>query len=213
MALTRKMLEAMSIDEKAIEQIIEAHSESVNALKAERDGFKETASKYEKVQKELDELKTAAENGDKDPYKEKYEALKAEFDGYKSNIEAKEARTAKEKAYRNLLETAKVDGKYHDILVKAAREDIDGIEIDKDGNIKNADKLTEKIKTDCSGFIVSETETGANTPNPPSNNGGKMTRAEIYAKDENGRYKLDAAERQKAIAENPEAFGYSKGGT
>lgn len=169
MALTRKMLEAMSIDEKAIEQIIEAHSESVNALKAERDGFKETASKYEKVQKELDELKTAAENGDKDPYKEKYEALKAEFDTYKSNIEAKEARSAKEKAYRNLLETAKVDGKYHDILVKAAREDIDGIEIDKDGNIKNADKLTEKIKTDCSGFIVSETETGANTPNPPAN--------------------------------------------
>lgn len=213
MALTRKMLEAMSIDEKAIEQIIEAHSESVNALKAERDGYKEVASKYEKAQKELDELKTAAEKGDKDPYKEKYEALKSEFDGYKNDVEAKETRSAKEKAYRSLLKSVNVDEKYRDRAVKAASEDISSIELDKDGNIKNVDKLTEKIKAEWSDCIVSVSETGANTPNPPANSGGKMTRAEIYAKDDNGRYKYDAVERQKLIAANPEAFGINKGGT
>lgn len=169
MALTRKMLEAMSIDEKAIEQIIEAHSESVNALKAERDGFKETASKYEKVQKELDELKAAAENGDKDPYKEKYEALKAEFDTYKGDIEAKEARSAKEKAYRSLLKSASVDKNFHDRAMEAASDDINSIEFDKDGNVKNADKLTDKIKAKWSDCIINVTETGANTPNPPAN--------------------------------------------
>lgn len=195
------MLEAMSIDEKAIEQIIEAHSESVNALKAERDGFKETASKYEKAQKELDELKAAAEKGGKDPYKEKYEELKAEFDTYKGDVEAKETRSAKEKAYRSLLKSASVDEKYHDRALKAASDDIDGIEFDKDGNVKNADKLIDKIKTEWSDCIINVSETGANTPNPPTNSGGKMTRAEIYAKDDNGKYKHDTAERQKALAE------------
>lgn len=201
MALTRKMLKAMGIEDEKAEQIIEAHSESVNALKAERDDFKENASKYEKAQKELDELKAAAEKGERDPYKEKYEELKAEFDTYKGDVEAKETRSAKEKAYRSLLKLANVGEKYHDRAMKAASDDINSIELDKDGNAKNADKLTEKIKTEWSDCIINVSETGANTPNPPANSGSKMTRAEIYAKGDNGKYKLDTAERQKALAE------------
>lgn len=210
MALTRKMLEAMGVDEKAIEQIIEAHSETVNALKAERDGYKGNAAKYEAVQKELDELKQAAEKGEKDPYKVKYEAIKEEFESYKNDVSAKETKSAKESAYRSLLKTAGISEKRIEAVLKVS--DMDGVELDKDGKIKNSDKLTEQIKADWSDFIVNETETGAKTPNPPANNGGKMTRAEIYAKYENGRYKLDAETRQKAIAENPEAFGINKGG-
>ena len=201
MALTRKMLKAMGIEDEKAEQIIEAHSESVNALKAERDEFKENASKYEKVQKELDELKANAEKNSKDPYKEKYEELKAEFDSYKGDVEAKETRSAKEKAYRSLLKSASVDEKFHDRAMEAASDDINSIEFDKDGNVKNADKLTEKIKTKWSDCIINVTETGANTPNPPANSGSKMTKADIYAKDDNGKYKLDTTTRQNALAE------------
>ena len=39
MALTRKMLKAMGIEEDKIEQIIEAHSETVDSLKADRDSY------------------------------------------------------------------------------------------------------------------------------------------------------------------------------
>ena len=210
MALTRKMLEAMGVDEKAIEQIIEAHSETVNALKAERDGYKGNAAKYEAVQKELDELKQAAEKGEKDPYKVKYEALKEEFESYKNDVSAKETKSAKESAYRALLKTAGISEKRIEAVLKVS--DMDGVELDKEGKVKNADKLTDQIKADWSDFIVKETETGAQTPNPPANNGGKMTRAEIYAKDEKGRYKHEDAERKRLIAENPEAFGINKGG-
>lgn len=210
MALTRKMLEAMGVDEKAIEQIIEAHSETVNALKAERDGYKGNAAKYESVQKELDELKAAAEKGGKDPYKVKYEALKEEFESYKNDVSAKETKSAKENAYRALLKSAGISEKRIDTVLKVS--DMDGVELDKEGKIKNSDKLTEQIKADWSDFIVKETETGAQTPNPPANNGGKMTRAEIYAKDEKGRYKYEDAERKRLIAENPDAFGINKGG-
>ena len=52
MAMTRKFLKAMGIEEEKIEQIIEAHTETVNALKEERDKFKGDAEKLPTVQKE-----------------------------------------------------------------------------------------------------------------------------------------------------------------
>lgn len=39
-ALTRKMLKAMGIEDEKVEQIIEEHVESVDGLKAERDRYK-----------------------------------------------------------------------------------------------------------------------------------------------------------------------------
>ena len=57
MALTRKYLKALGIEDEKIEQIIEAHTETVDGLKNERDGFKASADKLAEVQKELDGLK------------------------------------------------------------------------------------------------------------------------------------------------------------
>ena len=61
MALTRKLLEGMGIEDKQIETIIEAHSETVTALKAERDKAKETAAKVPDLQRQLEEAKKATE--------------------------------------------------------------------------------------------------------------------------------------------------------
>ena len=46
---------------------------------------------------------------------------------------------------------------------------------------------------------------GANPATPPTNSGGaKLTRADIYKKDDKGRYVMSTADRQKALAANPE---------
>ena len=63
MSLTRKMLKAMGIEEEKIDQIIEAHSETVDSLKADRDSYKEDAEKLKDVQKELDGLKAKGDDG------------------------------------------------------------------------------------------------------------------------------------------------------
>lgn len=145
-----------------------------------------------------------------------YKDLKERYDTLANSVSAEKERAAKEKAYRALLKSANIEEKHHDQLVRASAEDINNIEFDENGNVKNSNELTGKIKTNWSSFVRSETETGAQTPNPPANNGGKMTRAEIYAKDEKGRYKYEDAERKRLIAENPEAFpnafGINKGG-
>lgn len=200
MALTRKMLKAMGIEEEKIDQIIEAHSETVDALKSERDEMKDKVSKYADIQKKLDEANEKLSKAGDDTYKAKYDALKAEFDSYKTDITAKETKAAKTAAYTELLKKAGVSEQSINAIIKVSN--LDDIEIGDDGKVKNAAKVTESIKTEWSGFIGNNTEKGIKTPNPPANNGGKaaMTKSEIMAI-------KDTAERRAKIAENPELFG------
>lgn len=199
MSLTRKMLKAMGIEEEKIDQIIEAHSETVDSLKADRDSYKEDAEKLKDVQKELDDLKAKGDDG----WKEKHDRLKVEFDQYKNDVQAKETKAAKEAAYRAILKDANLSEKGIEKAIKYA--DWDKIELGEDGKLKGANDHIKAVREEWAEYVTTTTTTGAKTSTPPANTGGaKLTKAEIYAKDEHGRYKLSTAERQKALAENPE---------
>ena len=198
MAFTRKMLKAMGIEEEKIDQIIDAHSETVDALKADRDVYKEDASKLAAVQKELDALKAKGDDG----YKAKYEAEKAAHDALKADIAAKETKKAKTDAYRELLKGANIDEKRIATILRAEAPTIDKIELDADGKIKNAEQYTESIKSDWADFIVTQSAKGTSTATPPANGGTATTKT----KEDILKIK-DAGERQKAIAENPTLFG------
>ena len=192
------MLKAMNIEEEKIDQIIDAHSETVDALKADRDAYKEDAAKLAAVQKELDELKAKGDDG----YKAKYEAEKAAHDALKADIAAKETKQAKTEAYRELLKGANIDEKRIATILRAEAPTIDKIELDADGKIKNAEQYTQSIKSDWADFIVTQSAKGTNTATPPANGGAASTKT----KEDILKIK-DAGERQKAIAENPTLFG------
>ena len=198
MAFTRKMLKAMGIEDEKIDQIIDAHSETVDALKADRDAYKEDAAKLAAVQKELDALKAKGDDG----YKAKYEAEKAAHDALKADIAAKETKKAKTDAYRELLKGANIDEKRIATILRAEAPTIDKIELDADGKIKNAEQYTESIKSDWADFIVTQSAKGTNTATPPAHGGAATTKT----KEDILKIK-DAGERQKAIAENPTLFG------
>jgi hypothetical protein len=52
--------------------------------------------------------------------------------------------------------------------------------------------------------VTTTTTTGAKTSTPPANSGSaKLTKEDIYKKDDKGRYIMSTSERQKALAENP----------
>lgn len=198
MALTRKMLKAMGIEDEKIDQIIEAHTETVDALKEERDRYKGDADKLEDVQKKLDEANKTIESGNKDSYKVKYEAIKEEFDSYKADITAKESKSAKESAYKALLKEAGVSEKRLEAVLKVS--DVNSIELDKDGKVKDADQLKASIKTEWADFIVTEGKQGAGTATPPSGGtGGAMTKEQIVAI-------KDPVERRAAISQNMNLF-------
>ena len=199
MGFTRKFLSAMGIEADKVDEIINAHIEVVDGLKEERDNFKKDAEKLADVQKQLDKAnEKIAKNGDGETVaKEDYDKLKKEYDDYKADITAKNTRTEKENAFRELLKSVGVSEKRFNAIIKIS--DIDGLELDKDGKIKDAEKHTETIKSEWADFIETTTTKGAKTANPPANNGkGVKTKEEIY-KMENGRYVFSASERQAEL--------------
>lgn len=196
MSLTRKMLKAMGIEEEKIDQIIEAHSETVDSLKADRDSYKEDAEKLKDVQKELDDLKAKGDDG----WKEKHDRLKVEFDQYKNDVQEKATKAAKEAAYRAILKDANLSEKGIEKAVKYA--DWDKIELGEDGKLKGANDHIKAVREEWAEYVTTTTTTGAKTSTPPANNGGKTgkTKEEIMAI-------RDPAVRQAEIAKNPEVFG------
>lgn len=205
MALTRKMLSAMGIDDEKQDEIINAHIEVVNALKEERDNYQAEAKKSENLQKQIDDLQKNMDNGENSPYKVKYDAkveelndLKQQFEDYKADVSAKETEAKKSSAYKELLKEAGVSEKRLNSIVRVT--DLSKVELDDEGKIKDPEELTDNIKNEWADFIVTETKHGANVSNPPANTGGsKKSKEEIFAI-------KDTAERQKAMMENKELF-------
>ena len=197
MALTRKLLKGMGLTDEQVDTIIEAHTDTVDGLKADVSKYKTDAEKLSGVQKELDDLKAKGDDG----WKEKHDKLKDEFDKYKGDIEAKETKANKEKAVRAFYESKGITGKNLEIAMRGSRAEIDGIELDG-GKIKDASTLDALVKGDFSGLVATTTKKGADTATPPANSGtgtGK-TREEILAI-------KDGSVRRAEMAKNPHLFG------
>lgn len=208
MALTRKFLKGLEIEDEKIDLIIEQHVGTMDSVKSERDELKEQVSKLSKVQEELDEVtkerdslkKSSDENAS---YKEKYENERTAFSEYKKEVDDERVKNKKATAYRALLKKAGVrddkEGNRYSQITKLAK--FDEIELDENGSIKDEAKVLEGIKKDWSGFIGKKSEEGANIETPPDNPGGNtMTIEQIDAIE-------DTAARQKAMMENLNLYG------
>ena len=181
--LTRKMLSAMGIEAEKVDEIINAHIETVNGLKEEIDKYKADAGRLQSVESELETLK---KSGEKSPYKVKYEALVEErdalqkqFDDYKNSVAEKETLRKKKSAYRDLLKETGISEKRIDAVLRVS--DFESLELGDDGKFTNAEKLAEDIRAEWGEFIATEKEEGAKVPNPPSGSSKQapLTREEI----------------------------------
>ena len=161
MALTRKLLRSMGIEDDKIDQIIEAHGETVSALKDERDQYREAAEALPDVQKELDELKAKPDDG----YKERYEKEHADFEAYKEKVSKADSEREKKALYRKLLQEAGVDPKRLDAVMRVA--DLSEVAVE-DGKIKDAEALSEAVKSEWSDFIVQTGARPAPVDDPPA---------------------------------------------
>ena len=171
MALTRKFLKAMGIEDEKAEEIISAHVETVNGLKGERDDLQEQleAAKQAQKPKAKQTEPKPGEQGE-NPYKEQLEAEKKAFEDYKAQVEAEKAEEQRRGLYRELLAEAGVDQKRIDSVLKVS--DLSKVTV-KDGAIEGAEDLVNGIKSDWADFIpVTETK-GARVAKPPAGGGGK----------------------------------------
>lgn len=199
MALTRKSLQAMDIPAEKIDEIINAHTETVEAIKTERDDarkeiatLKEGMTDVETLKKNLEKANAELEKIKSADWEKKYSDLKTEYSTYKSDTEAKALRAKKESAYRKLLADAGVSQKRVDSVMKVSGTKIDAIDFDDDGNIKDADKEVASVKEEWADFIATTHEQGASVATPPANKGGDISKpsraAQLVAQYRNEHY-------------------------
>ena len=191
MALTRKFLSALGVEDAQADEIIEAHTSTVKGIKSELEAYKadaeklvETEATLEKVQKELNKYKESEKNKPEDEYKTKYDELKKDFDDYKDSIKNKEIKAKKTNVYKELLKEAKISEKRFDAIVKLSDEDIEKIEFDENGKVKDKDNIIKSISDNWSEYVQNTETQGASTATPPANNGGdgkKISRARQIA--------------------------------
>ena len=192
MALTRKFLKALGLTDEQVESIVDAHAETVDALKVERDTAKAEAEKSADLQKRLNEAeKKLNEMPDA-------KRIQDAFDAYKAEVETDKLNRAKGSALDGILTEIGIKRDSFRNAVKKAY-DLTKLELDKDGAIKGKEGVIDAIKNEYSDFIGEVSKEGLSGGNPPSGNSAGMSKDKIMQI-------KDATARQKAIAENIELF-------
>lgn len=193
MGLTRKLLKGMGLTDEQVDTIIEAHTDTVDGLKADVTRYKADAEKLPGVQKQLDDLKAAGDGG----YKEKYEKEHSAFEAFKTDITAKESKAAKERAVRAYFESKNITGANLDLAMRGCGEEMSALELDgeKIKDTKSLDALVDGTYKSLVSKPAVRLDMGARL-----NEGGKpMTKDEIMKI-------TDRTERRAAIAANMDLF-------
>ena len=193
MGFSRSFLKATGLTDEQITAVMEEHVSVTDSLKGERDKYKEQAEKAADLQKQLEELQSGED------FKQKYEDEKKAFEDFKKQT-AQDAEAAKVRAaFRKLLADEKIGEKRFDSIIKVT--DFTGMKLDKDGTLANEAQIRKSINDEWGEFKTTVTEKGAVVEKPPQVGKSMKTKAEIFAI-------KDTSERQKAIAENHELFGF-----
>lgn len=193
MALTREFLTALGIEKEKHQAIIDAHTETTEALKADRDRYKADAEKLPKALEDLKKAQDAAKDrGD-------YDKLKEEYENFKADVAAKETRAKKETVLRDIAKDA---GLSDAGIAKALKyHDYDKLELDEKGAAKEKAAILKGLKEEWPEYIQTTETKGADTATPPTAGGtARKTAEEILAIE-------DDAERQREIAKNLDLFG------
>lgn len=169
MALTRNFLKSMGLTDEQVNAIIENHTDTVEGLKAERDGYKATAEKQTQNEAEItrltNELAEARKNSG-DAAK-----VQADFDAYKQQI-ADEKAAAQTDA--DILDIVKEAGIQRESFQKVVAKDFDRSKIQRgeDGTITNRQELVDDTRTRYVDFTATQQQQPLPQNNPPSGGGG-----------------------------------------
>lgn len=170
-----------SNDDKA-KAILDALHKETDELKDQLDAEKTARTQAEKERDEANGGKQAAEKALTD---------------YKAQQTQKDTHAAKEAKFRELLKSAGVLDKYVDRVVRLSGEDIDKLELDEKGEVKDAKKHTDSLKADWGDFVATTTTTGAKVDTPPTSYAG--TSPEDFKK-------MSLDDRIKLKNSNPELY-------
>ena len=178
MSITRAMLKGYNLDENVQTAILDAHLETVNALKSEIDKYKGDAANLPEVQKQLDDANAKLKAADSDGYKAKYEAEKAAHDKLKEDTATAKTRAAKESALREALKAAGYSESGIKKIVKYGGF-IDSVKLDDDGKFTNSEEVMKSAADEWSEYKGTTKTESAQPANPPTSGNEKKLDADV----------------------------------
>lgn len=157
MALTRRLLKELLADredrDELIDNIIEAHIETVAPLKAQISKLEEQAAEAKRLTAELERLET--ETPGDSVYKSEYEKLRSEFEAAKAEGDKRAAYEEKKQAFRALLLQERIPSGVAALAMRD-RDTIEGLEV-SGGKVRNHEAVSQEIRRVYGGFIPKQT--------------------------------------------------------
>lgn len=186
-----------SIPADQIPKLASAISSAVGRAFVDKKRYGDKLDEIETLKTEKQTAEDALATAQK--WEERYNKEHESYEKYRADTDAKARLDAVKGAYKKLLTAENIDPRRHDAIMRATA--FDSMKLDKDGALENADELKKSIESEWADFRVTMQEKGAEVETPPAKSTAKRTKEEIMAI-------KDTAERQKAIAENHELFGF-----
>ena len=200
MSLTRKMLKALGLEEDKIEQVIDAHTETVDALKGQLAALQEDAQSLAVVTSERDALKakiTDLETKAPDAAK-----VQADYDAFKAQVAAEKETAQKAALFQRALNAAGVTRESaQKALLKVV--DLTSVKLTDEGKLDGTDALIAPLKTDYADFFATTQQGGVPPVNPPTGGKTSVTKEQLD--------KMNLRERNDFATNNPEAYKALKG--
>ena len=158
MSLTRKLLKDLQITDEAIEQIIAAHVETVDALKAQRDSLSD----------ELDTLRAQEQSA--------AQQVQTAFDDYRTQVESEHH---KQQALQ-LLRLAMIQAGCNEKAVELLIQSIDPAALQvENGVLTNQEALIGELRTKHAAFFAQPVRVAVPTIQPPIPSGSAITREDL----------------------------------
>jgi len=184
----------------AIPALVTAIRTAVGNEYVDKERYKAKLTEIDQLKEQQQTAEDSAATAGK--WKDKYAALKTEFDDYKAQIAGERTLEKKKAALR---EIAKDAGLSEAGIAKALKySDFSKIELDDKDAVKEKADVLKGIREEWADYIQTKNTRGANVPNPPANEGG----GKKYSSKKEIMEIKDTAERQRAIHDNKELFGY-----
>lgn len=170
MSLTRKQLREMALSDEAIDQIIRAHMDTVDALRQERD---EAAERAAALTTERDTLQSRVDA--LTPLEEQVRQVQSDFDRYKADAEAEAVSRRRQGRIRDALLRAGANEKALTLLSGAVNE----AAVPPEEDAEALDALIAPVKEQYADFFAQPVYLALPSLQPPQSTRGALTRHDI----------------------------------
>lgn len=171
MALTRKLLKELELNDAAVERVIAAHVETVNSLREERDAARAQMERFDALQREREEYRIQAETQTQEAARAR-EAL----EGYQAQVNGERRKATRRAALEEALADQGANAQTIPLLLDAIALPEDAWSGDA---LKDAAASLQPYRAKYGALFAVKTPIPVTRVSPPVHTGGVLTRADV----------------------------------